>query len=188
MLHIDVGVNGARHEHRDCVCTVHNTDSRTSFGISPVRVALVQAAACLDAEEFFAAYESAWNLRLLSAADRQWIRRQLPSGKRQLVDMARGDAQSGLESILRLRLIRLGLTTQSQVWISGVGRVDFLVDRVIIEVDGRLGHEGGESRHKDLIRDVEAIRQGFRVVRLNYAMVIFDWPRAEAAILAALAQ
>lgn len=185
-LHIDIGRDGRSHDHPDCPCHVHRRELRTGLGVASIGHALVQASRCLPPEEFFVAYESAWHLGLLSRTTRLWIRRQLPAAKRYLIDIARGDAESGLESVLRLRLHWLGLTLQSQVFIPGIGRVDFLVDQVIIEVDGRLGHADPIGRHKDLVRDIEAARRGYRVIRLDYSLVIFDWPRAESAILTTL--
>lgn len=124
--------------------------------------ALVQVAACLGDEAFFAAFEPAWHLGLLSAADRAEVRASLRAGQRWLIDIARPDAESGLESLLRLRLLRLGIRVQSQVQIATVGRVDFLVDGLlIIESDGREGHAREAERHKDLVRDARAAAAGY---------------------------
>ena len=70
-----------------------------------------------------------------------------------LVDIARPDAESGIESLLRLRLARLGIRLESQVLVAGVGRVDFvLAGRIILEVDGRLNHDGPAQRHRACAR------------------------------------
>ena len=73
--------------------------------------------------------------------------------------------------------------------IGGVGRVDFVLgDRLILEVDGGLGHEGRENRHKDLMRDVVAAGHGFDTLRFDYEMVVNDWAVVEEAILAKVAR
>lgn len=101
-----------------------------------------------------------------------------------MVDFARDDADSGLESLLRFRLRPYGISLQSQVDIPGVGRVDFVLgDRVIIEVDGKLNHEAPPMRHKDLVRDAIAAGLGFTTLRFDYALVVHDWPSVLAAIL-----
>jgi len=105
---------------------------------------------------------------------------------RDAIAFACKDSESGLESLLRWRLRRHGLRLRAQVTILAVGRVDFLIgDRLILEVDGRLGHVDGD-RHKDLVRDANAALWGFSSLRFDYAMVVHDWDLVERAILAAL--
>lgn len=186
-LHVWLGPDGRAHPHDGCRCVTHRDGGRASFGTVALVQALVQCAACLGAEAFFAAFESAWALGLLTAADRAMVRSGVPARFRWLVDIARPDAGSGLESILRLRLLRLGITLECQVVIPGVGRVDFvLAGCIVLEVDGRLNHDGPSLRHRDLVRDAEAAAAGYETLRFDYALVIHDWPRVERAILARL--
>lgn len=189
IVHVRLGGSGRRHPHTPCECIPHHSPGTAGVGLAPVAAALVHAYRCLDQEAFFAAYESAWNLRLLSAHDRKRIRRELPKSAHRLLDLARPDAESGLESILRLRLHLLGIHLDCQVVIDGVGRVDFVAARrVIIEVDGRLNHEGPEMRHKDLTRDAAASRLGFETLRFDYAMIMHDWDAVARAVIAAIAR
>ena len=81
----------------------------------------------------------------------------------------------------------LGLRLECQVAITGVGRVDFVVDgRLILEADGRENHDGESMRHKDLVRDAAASRLGYETLRFDYAQIVHDWPTVQAAVLAAL--
>lgn len=186
-LHVWVGAKGRRHPHDGCRCVDHHDDGVARFGVVSVAQALVQAASCAGRECFFAAYESAWRRGLLSPADRVLIRAQLPARLQRLVDIARADADSGLESLLRLRLAELGIALQCQVWIDTVGRVDFVLDgTIILEVDGRLNHDGVSLRHKDLVRDAYAAAAGYETLRFDYALVVHDWTVVEAAIVARL--
>lgn len=188
-LHVWLGPDGRAHPHPSCVCIVHRDAGASAFGIVPIVQALVQLAACCGGESFFAAFESAWRLGLLDRADRDEVRRRLPARFRWLVDLARADADSGLESLLRLRLRLLGVSLECQVLVRGVGVVDFLVDgRLIIEVDGRLNHDGASLRHKDLVRDAEAAAQGYETLRFDYALVVHDWQRVQRAISATLSR
>lgn len=109
VAHVWVGRGGRRFAHSDCRCVTHHDDGGAGFGVVGIVRALVQVAACLGDEAFFAAFESAWHLGLLSAADRAEVRASLRAGQRWLIDIARPDAESGLESLLRLRLLRLGI-------------------------------------------------------------------------------
>lgn len=185
--HVWLGENGRRHPHPDCTCVTHFFEGPTRFGRAAVETALVHLFRCAGEEAFFAAYESAWRQRKLSAAARQRIRALLPETARWLIDMARPDADSGLESLLRLRLHLLGIRLSCQVTITGVGRVDFVVaGRLIIEVDGRENHDGWSMRHKDLMRDAAASAHGYETLRFDYAQVIHGWPQVQAAIVHAL--
>ena len=185
--HVWLGAAGRRHPHDSCRCVTHYSAGRAGLGLATPATALIHAFRCLSHEAFFAAYESAWNRRLLSAADRARIRRELPKSAHWLLDLARADAESGLESLLRLRLHLLGITLVCQVEIDGVGRVDFLLEgRLILEVDGKENHEGPSRRHRDLMRDSAASALGYESLRFDYAMIIHDWDRVVAAIRAAL--
>lgn len=166
---------------------MHYSPGRAPLGLAPVAVALVHAYRCHSQEAFFAAYESAWNKRLISALDRRRIRQELPKTAGWLLDLAGPDADSGLESLLRLRLHLVGIRLECQVDVGGVGRVDFVLDnRVLLEVDGKENHDGPGKRHKDLVRDAAASGAGFESLRFDYAQVVHDWPTVVAAILAAL--
>lgn len=187
-LHVWLGAKGRAHAHEGCRCVDHHAAGTAKFGVVPIVDALVQAAHCVGREAFFAAFESAWRQGLIDAADRVAIRSQLPARLRRLVDIARPDADSGLESILRLRLADIGIVLACQVLISGVGRVDFvLAGRIILEVDGRQNHDGPSLRHKDLVRDAHAAAAGYETLRFDYALILHDWPVVRAAILARLA-
>lgn len=140
---------------------------------------------CAGEEPFFAALESALRQGLLGEDARRRLRSALPRRAECLIDFARSDADSGLESLLRLRLRRLGLTLATQVEIGGVGRVDFVIgDCLILEADGRT-HDG-DARHRDRTRDAVAMALGFVTLRFDAAQILHDWPLVESAILAAV--
>ena len=102
-----------------------------------------------------------------------------------MVDAARAHADSGSESLFRFRMARLGILLQSQVEISGVGRVDFLIGhRLIVEIDSRTHHGGFAQRLRDLDRDAIATALGYHCLRFDYQQVLHDWATVEAAVLA----
>ncbi|MDR2997191.1 MAG: endonuclease domain-containing protein [Microbacterium sp.] len=185
--HVWLGENGRRHPHPKCECITHFFAGSTRFGIASPETALIHLFECAGEEAFFAAYESAWRKRKLTRAARARVREALPKSARWLVDLARSDADSGLESLLRLRLHLLGIRLDCQVAIDGVGKVDFVVGgRLIIEVDGKENHDGSTNRHKDLVRDAAASALGYETLRFDYAQVIHDWKTVQPAIIAAL--
>lgn len=187
--HVWVGRRGRIHDHAGCGCVSHFFRGRPPLGVVDVETALIHLFHCAGDEAFFASYESAWRLRMLSAAARGRIRNALPARARWLIDIARPDADSELESLVRLRLHILGISVECQVEIPGVGRVDLVVDgRLILEIDGKENHAGALQRHRDLERDAAASRLGMETLRFDYAQVVHDWPRVQAAIVAGIAR
>ncbi|WP_234661490.1 type IV toxin-antitoxin system AbiEi family antitoxin domain-containing protein [Agromyces marinus] len=183
-VHVAIPGRGRMFEHVGCVCVTHRADAPARGGMVPVVHALAHLRRCAGAEDFVVALESALRLGVLEEPGRAALRALVPKHAWALVDDARTDADSGLESLLRHRLNRLGISLQSQVSIPGVGRVDFVLgDRLILEVDGRDNHDGPSKRHRDLVRDSVAAAHGFDTLRFDYAMVVHDWPVVEAAIL-----
>ncbi|GAB3601142.1 endonuclease domain-containing protein [Microbacterium tumbae] len=187
--HVWVGRRGRVHEHGGCRCTSHFFRGVVPLGIVDVETALIQLFHCEGDESFFASLESALHLRRLSRAAKLRVRAALPASARWLVDLAGAEAESGLESLLRLRLHVLGLILAAQVVIHGVGRVDFVVGgRLIIEVDGKENHTGAAKRHRDLMRDAAASALGYETLRFSYGQIVHDWPTVQAAILGAMAR
>ena len=113
--HVWLGQAGRTHAHPDCACVEHYRAGSMRLGLATVEQALVQSFGCHGEELFFAAYESAWALGLIGAGVRRRIRAALPARARWLVDFARHDADSGLESIVRLRLHLLGIRVETPV-------------------------------------------------------------------------
>lgn len=187
--HVWLGAGGRRFAHTPCTCIQHFRTGPMKLGVAPVEHSLVHAFTCHGEEFFFAAFESAWNRRLIGRDVRARIRRALPASARWLVDLARDDAESGLESLVRLRLHLLGIRVRTQVDIDGVGRVDFVIeDRIILEADGKVNHASSTQRHRDLSRDAVASRLGYETLRFDYALIIHEWDTVIAAITAALAR
>ncbi len=184
-VHVWMGSGGRRLSACE-ECCMHWSDGPVIAGALPsVPRTLLQIAQCRDEEALFAALESALRQKLLTEPGLRWLRERLPHRLKLLVDIARSDADSGLESIVRLRLRRRGIDVRTQVVIHDTGRVDLLLgDRLLIEIDGKQNHDGQASRHKDLVRDALSAIWGYETLRFDFAMVIHDWDLVEAAILA----
>lgn len=188
-LHVWLGGSGRLHHPKECWCVGHYFAGTMKLGLAPLEIVLVHVYHCHGDEAFFAALESARSQQKITSSATSRIRGRLPVGARWLVDLARDDADSGLESLLRLRLHLLGIRVDCQVTIPTVGKVDFVVGgSVIVETDGKENHDGASHRHKDLERDAAASLLGYESLRFDYAQVIYDWSVVEAAILAALAR
>lgn len=166
-------------------CRIHWDEGHVEVGIlPPVANVLLQIARCEGEEAFFTALESAFRQSRLSPGATAWLWRHIPLELRWLLAFARADADSGLESLIRLRLHRVGIEVRSQVHIRDVGEVDFVLgDCLIVEADGRDNHERERERAKDLRRDARAAAQGYVTLRFSYALIVHDWVTVEAAIL-----
>jgi len=185
LVHVSLPAHGHPHPHDGCSCVQHWNELTPSRTRVPLVDALLQIRACHGDDAFFATLESALHTRVLTPIQHDELRGRITESARWLVDIARSDAGSGLESLLRLRLRRLGLELRTQVDVPGVGRVDFVVgDRLIVEVDGRNGHEDARDRHKDRVRDAVAAMHGFDTIRFDYDLVVHEWRLVEDAILA----
>jgi very-short-patch-repair endonuclease len=149
--------------------------------------ALAQVLRCQPLPFAVAALDSASYQRMIGAADLDRIFEAVPKHLARLRALVDGRCMSGIETLLRLVLIDLGLPFEPQVRFPGIGTVDFVIAGcIVVETDGRLGHEDAVSAARDYARDAALTALGYVVVRLNYRQVMFERPLVVAAILGAL--
>lgn len=92
-------------------------------------------------------------------------------------------AESGLESILRTRLLGMRIKLTSQWRVSGARRYDFKVGRsLLIETDGREHHFNSAAFHADRDADQIATALGYTPLRLTYRHVMYEWPETARRI------
>lgn len=156
--------------------------------IDDLGTALVTASSCLAGEEFVAALDSVVNLGLMHPEQVALLFANAPVRVRRLVAMM-DRAESGTETLVRLRLRALGITVQTQAQIDGVGRVDLLIgDSLVIEVDSVQHHTSASAYQADRLRDRRLRARGYVPIRLTFEQVIHDWGSAEADIRTAMAR
>ena len=149
--------------------------------------ALAQAVRCQPRELAVAALDSALYQRLVTPANVGVVFASLPARLAPLAGLVDARAMSGIETIIRLILVELDVPFEPQVTFPGIGTVDFVVAGcVVVETDGRLGHEGAAASLRDYARDAALAARGYIVVRLNYRQVMFERELAVAAIVGAL--
>jgi very-short-patch-repair endonuclease len=116
-----------------------------------------------------------------------------PARTRRWLGLVNGKDESHGESFVRVWLGDAGIPCASQVFVSGVGRVDFQVSpNVYIEVDGAQhdpdwtgnSPSSWENDHK---RDTTVAITGGTVLRWTYGQLYGDWERCVAAVLKARA-
>jgi very-short-patch-repair endonuclease len=167
--------------------TEHELDAPASVAVESLSTSIVHLVKCVDRNSAIVTIDSALNTsrggrRLLSMDDLGNALRLLSPSHERILDLVDSEAQSGLETLARLRLRGHGIRVRSQVQIDRVGRVDVLIgDRLVLELDSRT-HHLGENYEKDRTRDLELFRQGFLTLRVSYRRVMFEWPSIEEAI------
>lgn len=128
---------------------------------------------CADRETAVAVLDTALSAGSVSPAGL----RRLFAGERlrcrETARLARPGSDSGVESILRQRLMARGHHVEQQVTLPGVGRVDARVDGVLfVEVDGFRFHSGREAFERDRLRDTALTMQGGRRLRFPARQVL----------------
>ena len=153
--------------------------------VDGLRVALEAAGGCLAPDDLTAVLDSVLNRGLASVEDlREWFDRY-PRAVREAVARADSRAESGTESLVRLRLRRRRVKLRTQVQIAGVGRVDLLVgDRLVVEIDSKAHHTSLAAYQTDRTRDRALRAAGYHVIRLTYDDVMHRWQQVETDLLA----
>ena len=165
-------------------CSQHGRPESVTGPVDEIPIALRHAARCLDPEGLVVVCDSIVNGGHFTLGDLASILRDTPLAVRALLDRCDGAAQSGTESMVRLRLRARNISVRTQVVIPRVGIVDMVVgDRLIVETDGERYHSGLERYTEDRRRDREAARLGYITLRLTYADVVELWERTEEIIL-----
>ncbi len=101
---------------------------------------------------------------------------------RAVLEHVDASAESPLESCLRLVAQQLG-EVEPQVWIPGVGRVDFVVDGwLVLEADGFAFHSDRDSYREDRRRWNALVAAGYTVLRFSYEDVVHREERTQALI------
>lgn len=149
--------------------------------------ALLQATICQPPRAAVATLDSALHLGLISDDDLDELFSLLPRRRRVLRGLVDGRAESGPETFVRLLLRALGLSFECQVWIAGVGRVDFVVEGwLVIECDSREFHDGWDAHVSDRRRDLLLAERGYASLRPVAADIFADTAAIGRAIVGML--
>ncbi|MEO9094269.1 MAG: DUF559 domain-containing protein [Microbacteriaceae bacterium] len=172
------------------VCLHWRRPSHTMpIAVAPMVAALLHVIDCQAQERAVAIIDSALNGARVLPEQLRAAAQPLASRYLQTLDQCDPASQSGTETLVRLRLRRLGIGLRSQVQIRGVGRVDLLVgDRLVIECDSHEFHDGAVASQRDYDRDLALVAMDYLVLRLNYRQIVHEWDRVEHVILGLIAR
>lgn len=142
--------------------------------------AIATMVTCCTDEAVICAIDSALHLRLTTQLE---LARVLSRRGRRLLARADARAESGVETIFRLRALAAGFRFRTQVALPGRLRVDFLLgDRLVVEVDGRAHHAGPTAFAADRDRDAWLAAMGYRTVHFSYEQVVHRWHEVESVL------
>lgn len=142
-----------------------------------VQDSLLQYAKLCSEEDAIASFDSALNTGLLSPNGLNDLFSVKPRRLRRLLSRIDGKSASGLETLLRLAAEAEGWHVEIQVEITGVGRVDVLIDGwLAIELDGARWHDNHQAQEEDRRRDAELVRHGYRWHRFRSSQVLTQMP------------
>jgi very-short-patch-repair endonuclease len=160
----------------------------TRVAIDPIENVLVAVARCQPHENAVAVIDSALNKKLVRRA--QLLQLAAEVGGRFAAAVADSDvrADSGIETLPRLRLARRGVEMVPQVRIDEHDVDGLIGERLVLQFDGDAFHSTTAHRQRDREEDARLALQGFTVLRYGYQDVIERWETAEAQILSAVAQ
>ncbi|MDR2280340.1 MAG: endonuclease domain-containing protein [Gordonia sp. (in: high G+C Gram-positive bacteria)] len=157
-------------------CRQHGVQPPADDAVDDLPTALRHAARCLPSEDFVVVCDSVLNRRLMTPSALEAEFGGAPRSVYRALAAVDGRAESGTETMVRLRLRAPNRSIRPQVRIPGVGRVDLVVGRsLIIEVDGAAYHVDPVQFEKDRLRDLTAWTLGYRPIRLTYQQVVYQW-------------
>jgi len=142
--------------------------------VLPLKDVLVHALQCLPELEALVMVECAYTR---GETDPDFLRRLLPGSRngraRAVLNLAERGADSLLETVARVLFRRHGFEVRTQVFLEGIGYVDFLINGcLIVEIDGVGFHFNKAQFKKDIRRNNVGAAAGYRVLRYLYEDVL----------------
>lgn len=142
---------------------------------------------CQSPLDVVATLDSILHQGILTVAEIDEAFAGLPARFRALRSRIDGLPESGTESLVREMLRGLGVPHELQVYLPGVGRVDFVIaGRLIVECDSKEFHSSEEQQLIDRRRDAAAARLGYPTLRLLANDIVREPEQTEYAIVGLL--
>ena len=152
--------------------------------IDDAETAMIAAGACAAGDDLVAVLESF--LRVGGSLDELLRLSPVPRGFAAARDRVVAGADSGLETLVRVRLEDLGLRVRAQVR-CGVWPCDLVVGEwLVIELDGFAFHSSRAALDRDAAKGRDLALAGYTLLRFTYDDVMHRWPECLAQIEAAV--
>lgn len=151
--------------------------------VRPLMECLEQVVRHHDTETALIVLDSALNRRLVAESDVVQIVEGCPKQTHRVLRYLDGRAEAGTETRVRYYFQRRRVPVEPQVYVPEVGRVDLRVGRsLLVECDSRAHHTGEENYARDRRRDLAAVADDNRVLRLSFAQVFYQWPQTQIVL------
>jgi very-short-patch-repair endonuclease len=152
----------------------------------PLATTLIEIVECQGLAAGFVVFESALRKGRFDRIAEEQFRSSLPAGMRSFFASADRLSDSGTESLLKLALLKAGISFQQQVMVPAVGPVDFLVgDALVVEIDSKEFHADAlRDRRKDAALSI----RGFRTHHYLYSQLMYELGEVMDSLLAAIAR
>ena len=156
--------------------------------IEPLLNVLVHISECQSLEYAAAAFDSALNKRLIAEEELRQLAAVLGRRFAEVASLSDRRADSGGETLPRVRLARRGVVMRPQAIIDG-HPVDGVVGKwLVIQVDGYAHHSDPKQRARDLAQDRRMAQRGYTVFRYPSWTVEHELDRVEQELMDAIAQ
>ncbi len=169
-------------EARRAGCRPYGASPPVDRAVDDVGTAFRCLLRCGSGEDVTVVADSLLHLRLATLDELEAWSIGAPTRVRRALDRV-DVAESGLESMVRLRLRGRNVRVRTQVRIEDM-RVDLVAGEIlVIECDGGEHHASWAAQGADRARDRRLTALGFVVVRLTYDQIVDGWDAVEADLL-----
>ncbi|SMQ60671.1 hypothetical protein SAMN06295943_0503 [Agreia sp. VKM Ac-1783] len=151
--------------------------------LMPPLISLRQAVVCQNEEHAIASIDSALRTRFVTEAQIDRLFTQLPARLRHLRAEIDATADSGNETVVRVRLRRAGFVVETQFPIPGTSKFDLLIDGVVtLDVDSKRWHGDDGQISWDFDKTLCSFAAGLPSLRILPRHIYESWPRTLAII------
>ncbi len=147
---------------------LHRSDAASKGLFAQPIAAFANLAECLEAKFLVAAADVAVARNMITRDDLSRLPHTSAPLRKWLMLRVDQRSQSFIESLTRHALLAAGFDVATQVGIRGVGDVDFLIGRVVVECDGYEFHSKLADFCNDRRRDQILSAMGYTVLRFTY--------------------
>lgn len=166
---------------------VHRRDVPSFDGITTLARTAADCARCLPSLEALVVVDAVLSRGVARDEVLLEARGRGSAAVRAVVARAVAGAGSSGETVARVALLDAGLAVEPQVFVSGVGWVDLLVQgRVVVEIDGYRYHSDPRQFARDRQRDAALVAMGYVVLRFTWADAVHRPEYVVQSVLAAL--
>ncbi len=165
-------------------CQGHGPPLPLARAVDDLAVALGCACRCLSEEHWIALCDSVLHYTPLTIDDIRAGMGRVTVGVERTLAKCDSRAQSGPESLTRIRLRALGFEVVSQPSIGGYEHADLRVGSLLIECDSRQFHTSADAKRNDCRRDRMTLKKGMMTMRIMCEEITNDWESVLADIRA----